>query len=136
MLEEIMEYTGDKKKPTIIDIGTAGDLNVYIVKDDEGVIPHFHVRDAKDGRKFRSTILLAKPWYMIHSFRTDLLNSDQKLALSIFMESESSLSEKYGMKNNWELACFMWDTYNLLYHVPSEIEEPDYMDLLPFPGMV
>lgn len=60
-------------------IGFTGDgYEVYINSDDEGKIPHFHYRKARDWGSFHTSIKMESSEYFYHVDDQGILNSDQK----------------------------------------------------------
>lgn len=111
-------------------VGYSGDLEVYVNTDDGGNLPHFHVRLKNNGDKFHSCIRLDCAEYFLHAGKEDKLNSHQRKILQQFMEDTVELPRyKDKFNNNWELACFLWDTNNSDATIDDYVVQPDYRNL-------
>ena len=91
-------------------------LEVYVMTDDPGHVPHFHLRDVKTkGQEFDTCIEIMRSKYFIHGHHNDTLNAKGKKALAEFMEAKCP-NEKY--ENNYELTVDMWNMNNSSMNVP------------------
>ena len=111
-------------------VGFSGDLEVYVNTNDGGKIPHFHLRNSVDWKKFHTCIQITSAEYFLHEGKEDVLNSSQRKDLDEFMRSKVTL-KKYKDKfdNNWELVCFLWDMNNSDVMIPDDAEQPNYLEL-------
>lgn len=111
-------------------VGYSGDLEVYVNTDDGGNLPHFHIRLKNNWDKFHSCIRLDCSEYFLHVGKEDKLNSHQRKILQQFMEDPVELPKyKSKFNNNWELACFLWDTNNSDVIIDDSVIQPDYRNL-------
>lgn len=111
-------------------IGVSKELEVYINTNDNGIIPHFHLRDSANGEKFHTCIKIASPEYYPHDGKEDRLNSSMIKALDTFMRSKVQI-ERYADKfdNNWQLTCFLWELNNSDTDIPTDVAMPDYQKI-------
>lgn len=85
-------------------------LEVYVMTDDPGHIPHFHLRDiATKGQEFDTCIEIMRNKYFIHGHHMSKLNGRGKKMLAEFMEAKCP-NTKY--ENNYELTVDMWNMNN------------------------
>lgn len=107
-------------------VGFVSKYEIYVNTNDSGNIPHFHMRDKNDWKKFHTCIEINKPIYFHHDGKEDVLNSKQRKALCEFMNNKVELDRyKDKFNNNWELICFLWDINNSNISVLAT-EMPDY----------
>ena len=122
--------TDDKNLMEYARVGFINDaMEVYVMTDDPGHIPHFHLRDVKTrGEEFDTCIEITKPKYFLHGHHNDTLNAKGKKALAEFMEAKCPNS-KY--ENNYELTVDMWNLNNSSINVSYERgqEIPNYRNL-------
>ena len=106
-------------------VGDKGGLEVYVMTDDPGYIPHFHVRDYKTrGKEFDTCIEIQRNKYFIHGHHSGKLNAAQRKSLAEFMEGPCQ-NGKYG--SNYELTVDMWNLNNSNANVEFDGETiPDY----------
>lgn len=103
---------------------------IYVNTNDDGIIPHFHLRDKNDWSRFHTCIRIDSAEYFLHGNKDDKLNSSLKKALQNFMVSRiTNLKYSDRFENNWELVCFLWDMNNERNPVPEDISQPDYSEL-------
>lgn len=108
-------------------VGYSSGLEIYVNTDDAGRIPHFHIRDPKDWKRFHSCIQIESANYFLHNGKEDTLNSNQRKDLMKFMKSSVQISKyKNKFNNNWELICFLWDINNSNRQISEGAEMPDY----------
>ena len=113
-------------------IGFISDLEIYVNTDDSGKIPHFHVRDSKDWKRFHTCIRIDAPEYFHHGSKQSTLNASQRKELDEFMKSPCSkkLYNESGRRlNNWERVCMLWDDNNSDVEIPDSVIQPDYTQL-------
>lgn len=110
------------KEPITVNsqIGKFSNYFVKVNSNDPGKIPHVHVLDSNTlGKQFHCCIQLEKNNYFIHDGKTDTLTSrSERKQFYDFMKSkpitipkEISKYKQY-IKNNWLLACFLWNVQN------------------------
>jgi len=105
-------------------IGSNGDLEVYIMTDDLGYIPHFHIRDRTTrGKYFNTCIELSTNRYFMHGSHKSKLNAKQMEELAEFIESPCKTG-KY--KSNYELAVDMWNLNNSNVNIEFNGSIPNY----------
>jgi hypothetical protein len=91
-------------------VGFLKNLEVYVMTDDPGYIPHFHIRDAATkGKEFDTCVEICTNKYFCHGQHTSKLNAQGRKALAEFMEGKCS-NNKY--ENNYELTVDMWNLNN------------------------
>jgi hypothetical protein len=110
-------------------VGFLKNLEVYVMTDDPGYIPHFHIRDAATkGKEFDTCIEICSNKYFCHGRHTSRLNAQGRKALAEFMEGKCS-NDKY--ENNYELTVDMWNLNNssvtIEYQKGQEI--PNYREI-------
>lgn len=116
-------------------VGFAGKFEIYIMTNDPGSVPHFHIRDAAtQGDEFETCIRIDTNQYFFHGKYKGVLNSKQRKDLAEFMEGPCKLG-KY--QNNYELAVDMWNLNNnsdvIIYPKMDEngnIIVPNYREIL------
>lgn len=99
---------------------------VYVNTDDDGNIPHFHLRNAKDWSEFHSCIEFEDAKYFEHGNKNSELNTNLKKSLVEFFNKQA---ENFDY-TNWELALRLWNTNNRRVNVDTDLEMPDYTKLL------
>lgn len=116
-------------------VGFAGKFEIYIMTNDPGSVPHFHIRDAAmQGNEFETCIRIDTNQYFFHGKYKGVLNSKQRKDLAEFMEGPCKLG-KY--QNNYELSVDMWNLNNnsdvIIYPKMDEsgnIVVPNYREIL------
>lgn len=94
---------------------------IYIHTDDQGIIPHFHVRDASTmGSQFETCVKLDTNEYFLHGKYKNKLNHKDEKMLYDFMK-QPCRSPKY--KNNYEFAVEMWNLNNASSYVQVKEDE-------------
>lgn len=114
-------------------IGYADELEIYVLTDDPGYIPHIHIRDRETkGQIFDTCIRFDSPEYFKHGHHSDKLNGKQKKKLNDFLHSKPS----NGMfDTNYEYAVILWNDNNSKQNVELKKDEhgnviiPDYTKL-------
>lgn len=105
-----------------------GKFIVFIMTDDGGNIPHFHIWDySTRGDKFSTCICITEPKYFHHPGKMDILNSKQLKALVKLLKGPS-INKRY--TSSWEYLVSMWNDNNSKIYVPEDIEMPDYLNNL------
>ena len=108
-------------------IGYAGDLEVYVMTDDPGYVPHMHLRDKMTrGQQFHSRVCLTKAEYAPEEGKKDLLNTHQKKDLVHFLKQPH---RKKGEMTNWQYLLTAWNDNNSKVTVDEDQPMPDYMKL-------
>lgn len=108
-------------------VGFANKYEIYVNTNDAGKVPHFHMRDKSNWDEFHTCIRLDRPEYFLHEGKNDILNAGQRKQLDRFMRSNVIISKyKDKFKNNWELACFLWDMNNSDIVISDDATMPDY----------
>ena len=103
-------------------------LEVYVMTDDPGHIPHFHLRDvATKGREFDTCIEISRNRYFMHGHHCSKLNGKGKKMLAEFMEAKCP-NPRY--ENNYELTVDMWNMNNSSMTAKYDKDNiPDYRGL-------
>ena len=105
-------------------VGYMNNLEIYVMTDDPGKIPHMHIRDkATRGNEFHTCVRLDKPEYFHHKGKEGVLNSKQKRELKIFLESPNKMLED---KSNWEALLILWNMNNSDVEIDMQTNMPDY----------
>ena len=108
-------------------LGKNGGLEVYVMTDDPGYIPHFHVRDVTTrGGEVDTCIEITTNKYFLHGRHKDMLNSKLCKELAEFMEARC-LNSKY--ENNYELTVDMWNMNNSNTSVEYNGNIPNYREI-------
>lgn len=110
-------------------IGKNNDLEVYVMTDDPGYVPHFHIRDVKTrGSEFDTCIEIGRSEYFLHGHHKCKLNSNGRKELAEFMKSACP-NAKY--ETNYELVVDMWNmnNSNMLVEYTGKENIPDYNQL-------
>lgn len=102
---------------------------IYVMTDDPGKIPHFHIRDykkkGKSGSQFHTCIDLTQPRYFHHSGKQDNLTRKQLKELVEFLMS------KYKDRNetNWQHIIDAWNANNFDVELSINYKIPNYTDI-------
>lgn len=102
---------------------------IYVMTDDPGKIPHFHIRDYKkggrSGTEFHTCIDLTQPKYFHHPGKQDNLNRKQLKELVDFLMS------KYKGRNetNWQRIIDAWNDNNSDIELNVDSKIPNYTDI-------
>ena len=100
-----------------------GFCEVFVV-DNEGQIPHFHIKSTSV--KWECCIELYRNRYFSHGSKIGKLNSKQYKILDNWLRSKSTLTNSNG-QTNWEILCLFWEAQNNpKTNVPSNPKMPDY----------
>lgn len=107
-----------------------GDMEVYVWTDDDGYVPHVHVRDkATRGKEFETCIILETNAYFLHGHYNDVFNAAARKAFNNFMHAPCQ-NIKY--ENNYEYAIDMWNGNNSKTNISPKYDDyghiivPDY----------
>lgn len=102
---------------------------IYVMTDDPGKIPHFHISDCekkgKSGSQFHTCIDLTQPRYFHHSGKQDNLTKKQLKELVEFLMS------KYKDRNetNWQHIIDAWNDNNSDVELSINSKIPNYTDI-------
>ena len=114
-------------------IGYADNLEIYVLTDDPGYIPHIHIRDRETkGKVFDTCIKFDSANYFQHGHHDDKLNSKQKKIINDFLHSSPSNGL---VSTNFEYAIILWNDNNSKQNVEIKKDEngnviiPDYTKL-------
>lgn len=111
-------------------VGFVDKLEVYVNTDDGGNIPHFHIRDKVDWKKFHSCVKILSAEYFEHEGKEDTLSSKQRKELQTFMLSKVDNPKYLNLfENTWKYICFLWDMNNSAIQIPEDAEMPNYREL-------
>lgn len=107
-----------------------GVFEVYVWTDDEGSIPHVHVRDAETkGSRFETCVKLETNEYFLHGSFTDTM--DDKL-MTDFHDFMCSNPRNPYFNSNYEFAIAMWNMNNECVKMEAQLDlegkviVPDY----------
>ena len=114
-------------------IGYADNLEIYVLTDDPGFIPHIHIRDRETkGEVFDACVRLDSPNYFSHGHHNDKLNSKQKKLLNDFLHTAPSNGR---FSTNYEYAVILWNDNNSKENITIKRDSkgniiiPDYTKL-------
>lgn len=102
---------------------------IYVMTDDPGKIPHFHIRDCekkgKSGSQFHTCIDLTQPRYFHHPGKQDNLTRKQLKELVEFLMS------KYKDRNetNWQHIIDVLNDNNSDVELSINSKIPNYTDI-------
>ncbi len=108
-------------------IGYAGEYEVFINTDDPGSIPHVHVRDKNNWKRFHCCVKLETAEYFPHGNKVSEFNSQERKLFAEFMESLISKRKFNGTV--WDYCTLEWDANNSKYEISDDVERPDYRKL-------
>lgn len=102
---------------------------IYVMTDDPGKIPHFHIRDYKkggrSGKEFHTCIDLTQPKYFHHPGKQDELNRKQLRELVDFLTSKYKGREE----TNWQHVIDAWNDNNSDVELDIHSKIPNYVDI-------
>ena len=133
-MENLKEYVDNYQIDEMARVGflsktTPCPYEIYIMTDDPGKIPHFHIRDykkkGKSGQEFHTCIDLTQPKYFHHPGKQDNLSRKQLKELVDF------LSSKYKNRNetNWQHIIDAWNDNNSDVELNINSKIPNYTDI-------
>jgi len=106
------------------------EYEVFVNTDDEGYIPHFHIRsNDKHVKWFETSIRYDSPQYFFHEGKEEYLDSQEREMLNDFFKQKVK-SKKFREFTNWQLAIFEWNKNNSKMQLDEDLPIPDYK-LLP-----
>ena len=114
-------------------VGEFGDYTVFIVSDDTGTVPHFHIMDSisfknKDQGEwlFHTCLEIRNPKYFSHNdiIAKDKIDEDLDDELTTFLKSEKLDNITY-----WRYLLILWNDNNSSKPVDYEIPVPDYASM-------
>ena len=134
----INETTNDYREP-LLEMARIGYINgqfeVYVHTDDDGHIPHVHIRDkATRGQQFETCVELKRSRYSLHGKYKDVMSGYMAKQFADFMESTPH-NPRY--QNNYELSVDMWNLNNSIEEVVPQYDSngriimPDYRTIMP-----
>lgn len=92
-----------------------GEYEIFVYTDDEGHVPHIHIRDnATKGHQFETCVELKNNRYFFHGECKDTMSIDMINAFAEFMES---IPRNTNCQNNYELSVVIWNLNNSTYEV-------------------
>ena len=104
---------------------TTKTIEVYVRTDDEGKIPHFHVR--KYGRNNDSEwdvpIKYESAEYFHHGYYTDIISTKVAKQLNAMLKENNP---KDPGRTYWESAIVAWNSNNSDVELPITLEQPNY----------
>ena len=104
-----------------------GEYEIYVNSDDEGKIPHFHIRNTNDWSKFHTCIEFRRPKYFHHGNKQDVLNTKMKKELMRFFRAKTNIGRVRVIDlTNWDLACIDWNKNNSDVMLPDDMKMPNY----------
>lgn len=102
---------------------------IYVVTDDPGKIPHFHIRDYKKGgrsrNEFHTCIDLTQAKYFHHPGKQDELNRKQLKELVDFLMSKYKGRDE----TNWQHIIDVWNDNNSDVELDIHSKIPNYVDI-------
>ena len=123
----MIDEKNDNKELETARIGFFDKYDVYIVTDDRGVIPHFHIRDVETkGDKFHTSIMIENAEYFYHNNNENILSKKDICKMIDFFK------EKYRYNKNWskwEQLIALWNDNNMINHLDINVKMPDYTKL-------
>lgn len=107
-------------------VGFINDYEIYVMTNDPGKIPHFHIRDKEtQGNKFHTCVRIETSEYFHYPGKMDILNSKYRKELVQFLQSK----HKSGKFSNWEYLILLWNDNNSNIEVSTSQKMPDYIKL-------
>ena len=102
-----------------------GSVEVYVQTDDNGGVPHFHVR--KHGKKgkleWETCIKYTEALYFLHdSYKDKLPDKNISKALDEMLKTENPNDHR----TYWQTAIVAWNNNNSSVEVPFDLPQPDY----------
>ena len=133
--EFVNSKTLNEKTPTkewddmLLEMAQIGNINktlvIYVLSNDPGNIPHFHIVDKTTlGNKFHTCIKIETSEYFHHTGNEDVLNSKERKQLLDFLNYSNELGV-----SNWRYLLLSWNTNNSTKKVNMNIQMPDYTNI-------
>lgn len=111
-----------------IPYNTMNTIEVYVHTNDDGKIPHFHIRKYGRNNKFEweTCILYDSADYFLHGRYSDTIPN--KIAKELDKMLRMSNPKRGGI-SFWQTAVDDWNSNNSDIELPRDIEQPDYTTL-------
>ena len=110
-------------------VGQYKNYEVIIWTNDNGKVPHFHLRDSNThGEEFHTCICINEAKYFLHTGKEDKLNAKGRRELSDFLNSKSN-AKRFESFTNWQIVLTLWNMNNSDVLVDEDLVMPDYTKL-------
>ena len=109
-----------------VPVNTKKTVEVYVHTDDEGRVPHFHVRKYGRNNQFdwEACVMYTSAEYFAHGHYTDRIPTKGCKQLDAMLRETSKSGRTY-----WETAVDAWNLNNSEEDLPYDLEQPDYTKL-------
>lgn len=120
------EFAATKDNELLLEMARVGEIEgkyeIYVNTNDDGNIPHFHLRDKGTmENEFHTCIEIRRNYYFHHNGKEDCLNAKMRKNLISFLES----NDEYG-ECNWIVLIKEWNRNNSNAKIDISTPMPDY----------
>lgn len=108
-------------------LGYFDDYEIFVLTNDSGKIPHFHISDSNTmGQKFHTCIRIDKAEYFHHTGKEDILNKKERKELVNFLNSKYRNRDN---ETNWSHLVDLWNDNNSDIELDDNTNMPDYINI-------